>query len=251
MRAPAARVSVEKRFGVRFRSLGRDEGDRQPGGRDVGRLGVDGKVLRDTHPARGKLPLERAAVVEPAEMHMAHRRKHRDLLGIRSIAAADAEILEGEDTVAAFAELDVGEGRPPRQHADMARLDAVLAEASHDPPPVLVIADGAEIGDPHAEPRQLHRDVDRIAADQREAERRTVAVDAIVADRGDVEAVHRRAGASRRRACSSAASSAGGPASPRDARSAARTASRARSATAAHASPAISRAGQIRPYRRP
>ena len=38
-----------------------------------------------------------------------------------------------------------------------------------------------------AEPRELYRDVDRIAADQRLAKRRQELVDAIVADRGECE----------------------------------------------------------------
>ena len=128
-------------------------------------------------------------------MHMAHAGKHRDFLRLGPVAAADPEILEGEDALAAVAERDVGEGRPPRHDADMARRDAVLAQARHHPPSIVIVADGAEIGDAHSEPRELHRDIDRIAADQREAARRPVPVDAIVADGSDVEVLHRLAGA--------------------------------------------------------
>ena len=45
-------------------------------------------------------------------------------------------------------------------------------------------------GRPVPETRELHRDVDRVAADEGAVDRRTVAVDAVVADRGERQTSH-------------------------------------------------------------
>ncbi|MHC2351964.1 hypothetical protein ACVMB3_001422 [Sinorhizobium meliloti] len=171
---------------------------------------------------------------------MVHGLQQLDLAGIGAVSGAGPEVFMDEDAVAGRRNVDICVGRVGVAREQVIDIDAVCKQQAANLGAVGIAADGAEIEGAVAEPCKLNGDIDRVAADIGLAKWRAIAVDAIVADCGKSEGSHgdllscgvtaanaeaiaavlvyRASMLNRPRACSNAASSAGGCASLRGAR---------------------------------
>jgi hypothetical protein len=133
---------------------------------------------------------EGAAVTQPAQVYVSRCPKRFNFCLIGAIATTNSEVLEGNYPVPARVHVEIGKGRPARDRPKLLNIDLVSGEAVSRPTAFLVFADRAKIGRPAAKAAKMYCHINRIPAYGRPADRRQVAVNAVVPDCRKLEAAH-------------------------------------------------------------
>src|SRR5262245_55050070 len=110
-------------------------------------------------------------------MDMPHGPEAHEIVIVRPVAAADAEFFRDEVPVAIGGRRNDGERCAAGPHYfERGEIDAQARKNGLRTLAVFIISDRAEVGAWLAETSEVHRDVDRIAADQAPVYRRQIMV---------------------------------------------------------------------------